>query len=232
MEGLDERVILAQSDSAEADRLLMEYLPMIKKQVLETISRGMDYEDMLSTGMLAFAGAIRQYNPQRGNFIPFARLCIRSRILDELRRDGKNAATVSLDADENCGVPGAETDASLAQYSREQERQTLSEEIAALRQVLAGYGVPFDSLAKISPKQKRSRALCITAARQVAANAEMRKIFEQRAKLAQTQLAQALGVSSKTIEQHRRYIVTLVVILLGDYPCIRAFLPAAGEVKV
>lgn len=227
---LDQRVVQAQNDSVEADSLLREYLPMIKKQVMEPISRGAEYEDILSTGMLAFAGAIQQYRPERGSFISFARLCIRSRILDEVRREGKNAAEISLDGNFE-GQFRVETDASLTQYSREQERQTLSEEISALRQALAEYGIPFDSLAKISPKQKRSRALCITAARRVADCDEMRETFVQSAKLAQTELAHILGVSPKTIEQHRRYIVTLVVILLGDYPCIRAFLPNAGEVK-
>ncbi|MDL2219801.1 RNA polymerase subunit sigma, partial [Ruminococcaceae bacterium OttesenSCG-928-O06] len=132
---------------------------------------------------------------------------------------------------ENADGQRIAADASLAQYSRELERLALSEEISALRQALAGYGVSFDSLAKISPKQKRSKALCIAAARQVATHADMRKAFAQTAKLPLARLAQALGVSPKTIAQHRRYIVTLVVILLGDYPCIRAFLPTAGEVN-
>ena len=53
--------------------------------------------------------------------------------------------------------------------------------------------------------------------------------FEQK-KLPQAQLASALFISPKTIEKHRKYIVTLIILLSGDYPGIRAFLPQYREV--
>ena len=231
---LDRRILAAQGDSREVDVLLSEYLPMVKKQVIDTMSPGSDYEDLLSTGMLAFAGAIRQYQAERGHFIPFARLCIRSRVLDELRKDGQgNLITLPLENDpQDEKRSSVEMEASLVEYSREEERRSLVEEIAILRKELEAQGIPFDSLKKIGPKQKRSQQLCISAAHTVLNDEAMRTEFIQRSHLLPNELAARLDVSPKTIETYRRYIVTLVIILYGDYPCIRAFLPKIREVSI
>ena len=230
---LDRRILAAQSNSREVDELLSEYLPLIKKQVTDTMSPGSDYDDMLSTGMLAFANSIRQYRAERGHFIPYARICIRSRVLDELGRDGQsNLITLPLESDEQDDNRNrVETEASLVEYSREEERRTLVEEIEILRQELANQGIPFDSLSKIGPKQKRSQQLCINAAHCVLNDTAMHDEFVQKSHLLPKELADRLNVSPKTIETYRRYIVTLVIILYGDYPCIRAFLPKIREVN-
>jgi hypothetical protein len=47
--------------------------------------------------------------------------------------------------------------------------------------------------------------------------------------LAQAELAKEFGISPKTIEKYRKYIVTLSILLLGDYPGIKAYLPLYRE---
>jgi RNA polymerase sigma factor len=39
------------------------------------------------------------------------------------------------------------------------------------------------------------------------------------------------NLSERTIEKHRRYIVSLTLILSGDYPGIQAFLPRGGDTE-
>lgn len=228
MADLEERVLQAKTRRREIDALLEEYLPMIKSTI-QPYTTGGEFEDLLSVGMLAFVNAIHQYAPGRGGFIAFARVCIRSRVLDDVRRNSRAAKTIPLFPDEGEYSPA---DAALAmeQYNREAERQSLAEEIAALRQELEDYGVAFTQLARAGPKQKRSQAFCRAAADALLKDASLRKAFQARKQLPQAELAARLNVSIKTLEKHRKYIVMLAVLLSGDYPAMRTFIPDSREV--
>ena len=169
---------------------------------METLSQGIDFEDMISVGMLAFVNAIKQYRLERGKFIPFARICIQSRVLDEIRKDKpgklKTVLLVSGTSDDGDDYQDKSLAASAVyQYNRDLERQALAEEIETLRQELSIHSIHFDDLTKISPKQKRSRQLCLSAARQVLSDDSMLVNFQQSSRLATTSLATSLGVSVK-----------------------------------
>lgn len=227
---LEQRVHIARSNREEMDRLISEYLPFIKKQVQSFIYKSIDnqeYDDMLSIGMFAFVNSVRQFEPERGSFLSFASLNIRSRLIDEFRRNKQGFSNVvQLFADDTEEtVKSAEESASIMQYSKERERETLSEEIGLLQADLSRVGIDFSELPKICPKQNRSRKQCIDLARAVVGNERLKEDFIRTWRLPQAALAEQFRISVKTIEKHRRYIVAIIVMLLGDYPCIRAFLP-------
>ncbi len=226
---MEQRVLQAQNRPEEAERLIEDYLPFIKTTILP-YARQMEFDDLLSLGMLAFVGAIRRYKPQRGGFIAFAKLCIRSRILDDLRRNAKAKTpnTLVFPAEDE-GESPADVALALQQYGRDAERQLLAEEIAALRQELDGYGICFTRLAKTGPKQKRAQLFCRKAAYTLLSNPTLTSAFASSKRLPQAELASLLKVSPKTLEKHRQYIVTLAVLLQGDYPAMRSFIPNSKE---
>lgn len=218
MEALEERVARAAAQSGEMDSFLREYLPFIKKQA--ALSRGaLDYDDAQSLAMLTFANAARQYVPERGAFLPFAAVCIKNRLTDECRIERRYTEKVLKFPTE-----GGEPSVPFA-YDRELERQALSEELGRFSAAIHTYGLDFQELARCCPKQKRARTLCRELATLVTGEDTLRSDFLRTGRLPQAALAQRGGVSVKTVEKHRKYIVALAVLLTGDYPDIRAFLP-------
>lgn len=216
----------------EINRLVTDYLPFIKKEAAGFGASPLEYEDRLSLGMLVFMNCVKQYSEQRGAFFPYTSVCIRHRLIDEARKLGRaqcNAIPFASEKDDGAATP--EGRASMAAYDRQQERRGLQDELTKLGSKLAQHGLSYGELARICPKQKRSRALCADLARRVLREPEMRDHFARRAQLPQKELARKAGVSEKTIEKHRRYIVALLLILQGDYPGIGAYIPGYGEVE-
>lgn len=228
LNSLENRVLAAQTDHSEANRLISEYLPLIKSQVSAAGNESMDYDDMLSIGMLGFLDAINQYDPNRGSFVSYATLIIKNRLIDEYRKTNRNAGRVihlyQDDADEKTTRSIDET-ASIQEYQIEQERKLLAEEIELLKSELERYGVSFQELTKICPKQERSRKQCAELAGAIVSNPSLKEDFIRNSRIPQTALSEQFKISPKTIEKHRKYIVTIVVMLLGDYPGICTFLP-------
>lgn len=227
MDELTIRIGQAQTSADAMNQLLVDYTPFIRLEASKTQVRGMDHDDKVSIAMLVFLSCVRQYRPDRGGFIGFARTCIRNRLLDEGSRAMRREGSVQLlDA---AAKDHLEYASSQEQYDEAQERQDLAEEIDALASALSAFGIELSGLPAICPKQRRSRQLCARLARAVAGDALMRETLLTRHVLSQRSLAERFQLSEKTIEKHRKYIVTSAIILIGDYPGIRAFLPEGDD---
>ena len=232
-DNLGQRVAEAGRDEAALNRLIADYLPFIKKQVASLHLSSLEFEDAQSIAMMVFTNCILQYEAERGGFLSFARTCIRNRLIDEARKTGKTcAAAVPLrgEAEGETEIDAAETSASLLQYDRDRERQRLCDEIDEFSERLSPFGIVFSDLPRICPKQKKARLQCMAVADYISRTAELRRRLLETCRLSQNELAEHFHLSVKTIEKHRKYIVTLAILRMGDYPCIQAFLPMAKEV--
>lgn len=232
MDEMEIRLKEARADPREMERLISDYIPFIKKQIGGK-DFSLEYDDRLSLAMLAFVNCVRQYEEGRGSFLFFCASCIRNRLIDEGRRQmGYRAKVVPLVTESEEGEHSASGDAaSLAAYDMEREKASLREEIEALRWKLREYGIAFEELPRICPKQERSRKQCLELAKKVVGTQDFRLTLQKQRRLVQAELAQIFCISPKTIEKHRKYIVTLSVLLMGDYPGIQAFLPQYREVR-
>ncbi len=228
MNDIAERIVLAKQNQSDMNKLIIDYLPFLKRLVLETAKSSLEYDDRLSIAMLMFMICVRQYEVQKGNFISFASVCIKNRIIDESRKEVRFPKSTIFPVSEF----KIEETASLELYSKELERSLLIEEIEDFSSYLKYFDIDFSELVKICPKQDRARKLCNEVARVITQDADMKQIFIKSHRLPQKDLASKLGISVKTIEKHRKYIVTLVILLLGDFPFICSFLPQYGEVKI
>ena len=224
-----ERIQIAKNVNVELERLISDYMPFIKKTVNDEGLWGWDieYDDRLSLAMLTFMNCVKQYQVERGSFMPFAAACIRNRLIDEARKQRRySGKVIPLISDEEDALSEAmEGNVSIAIYNREQEQECLCEEISDFSEKLWEYGISFNELSRICPKQERARKQCIELGRYVVNNEEMREKLIRQRRLAQSELARVFGLSEKTIEKHRKYIVAIVIVLAGDYPIIRVFLP-------
>lgn len=229
MDELTQRLALAGAENEELNSLIADYMPFIKSEVSKTPVFGLDYDDRLSLAMLVFMNCARNYESTRGAFLPFAATCIRNRLIDEGRKHQRHQEKLILLEPEE--AEHYEAAAAISAYSITQERDALAEEIDRLSDALSAFGVTLGSLSQICPKQKRSRALCVRLAREVVRDEAMRHSLRSHRRLAVAELARRFAISEKTVEKHRKYVVTIALILSGDYPGIQTFLPDAEEVR-
>ena len=82
---LADRVLIAKSSDGEMNDLLREYRPFILSAVLTNSPKA--EEDYVQAGMLAFAQAVRTFEPGKGSFLSFAKLLISRRVIDCIRQD-------------------------------------------------------------------------------------------------------------------------------------------------
>lgn len=234
MNDLLPRLKNAKTDNAELNQLISDYMPYIKNEVLKTPIFQMEFDDRLSIAMLVFMNCIRQYDEGSGGFFPFVSTCIRNRLIDEGKKLARyHAKVIPFRFDrENDGMENtAITMTSKREYEREQERFSLSEEIDLLSKTLMEVNITFDNLSDICPKQNRSRKQCTALAGEIVSDPALKEQFLHSYRIPQAELARRFGISEKTVEKHRRYIVAIAIILSGDYPGIQAFLPKGGDVK-
>lgn len=227
---IENRIILAKTDRHALNSLLSDYMPFIKKQI-SAVHLALDWDDMLSIAMLTFSGCVAQYEIGKGNFLAFATVSIKNRLIDEDRKERRHTGKIVSLYSEGGVLVSPVGDISLQKYNVEAQRQTLSWEIDALSAALLPFGITFRELSRICPKQDRARRLCFGIVKLLLSDEHMKKQLFRNKQLAQAELAAQLSISAKTIEKHRKYLVTLAVLMSGDYPGIQAFLPQYKEVR-
>ena len=84
-------------------------------------------------------------------------------------------------------------------------------------------GVDFFELPKASPKAKKTKAACMQVIGYLLHEPLLLQAVHKTACLPGKTLMQELGVSSKVLERHRKYILAGLVILGGDYPTLQGY---------
>lgn len=232
MGNITDEVLEAQQNSKNLNQLISKYLPFIKKQITRMQGIHLEYDDMLSIAMVTFSGCVQQYAPEKGNFFGFCGVCIKNRLLDESRKQLRYEHKVIplIDDTDQDQPQDSDSKASIAMYNTQQEQQCLAQEIETFSNEIKQFSINFNDLPRISPKQKRSRHLCQKLANEIVSTPSLYKELMVHQRIAQAQLSIRFHISPKTIEKHRKYIVTLVLLMSGDYPYIQSFLPNFKEV--
>jgi len=82
------------SESERIDELVSRYMKTVFAFAAKYASSA-DYEDLVSDGMLGLLGAIRTYDPSRGEFAAYAAVCIDNRIKSAVKRYNTWAERIS-----------------------------------------------------------------------------------------------------------------------------------------
>ena len=189
-------------------------------------------DDEWSVALLAFSNAVDTYTVGRGDFLPYAKTVIRSRLTDHFRTQKhlfhevvtapyilEGGGTPEEDTD---GVYRAVVNESLA--DRAKTRENLREEILEMNTLLKTYGFQFFDLTACSPKQDRKRADCAAVIRYLLGEPNLIREMKQQKKLPVKALVSGSGISRKTIDRYRKYIIMAVLVLQGEYPMLSEYL--------
>jgi RNA polymerase sigma factor len=226
---LIEKLKLAKQNKRALNELILEYTPFIKKSAAFVFFRAQQRQEALTEAMLAFVHAVQTYNEGHGVFINYAGTVIRNRILDTVRRETtiqRRFFSIPFGAstnDEN--AVALEHEVSRCVYDIAKEKENLRMEITEVNKEFSDWGFSWKLLLKKCPKQKRSRRGCFAAVKSIFETPGLIESIIRKRQLPVTELVATKGFSRKILEKYRHYIIAVIILLKGDYPYIRAFLP-------
>lgn len=233
-EDLTARLELARIDKRSMNVLLHDYMPFIKKCVSAVFFKADERRNNTTEAMLAFVHSVQTYNVESGAFIPYAQTVIRNRLINAALKEAnikKKFFTISIFKDENETEGQWELETARRQYEITDEHKNLKMEIQAINMEFDRWGFELLDLVKTCPKQERSRQTCGAIARKAMENRQLIAEMAQTRTLPIKQLAALSRCSEKTLEKYRRYIIALIVIMEGDYPYLRSFLPPFDQLE-
>lgn len=229
---LEELLSAARRGEKQArEELLRQYTPLILRVGSQVSGRflhvGRDEE--VSIGLLALNEAIDRFDPGRGaTFISFSEMVIKRRLIDYYRRvRGQSEIPMSeLESEDDEGNPlrSVEHKQAVEQFTKAREAEDRKTEIIRYARRLAEFGIRFSELVEISPKHEDARERAIEAARIVARNPVFSQHMQSRKELPLKQLEELVGVSRKTLERQRKYIIAVTLIMLEDFYFLKHYI--------
>lgn len=209
------------------------YRPYIAKVTSRFCKRYIDPErdDEFSIALLAFNEAIDQYAPGAGrSFLGFAETVIRRRLIDHVRREKRHALSAPMsafdteDEEEQGSVNPVEIRLAVERHDRQRDAEERKLEIEEFSVRLAEYGITFAELAEVSPKHADSRRMLAGIGRQIARSPDLLALLQSKKQLPIKQLLAATGVSRKTLERNRKFLIAIALLYDGSYPYLQNYL--------
>lgn len=190
-------------------------------------------DDEWSVSLCAFSRAIDVYTESKGDFLPFAQMLIKRSLTDYYRGRSSQMREISVSpatfeggneaADEEDKEP-ENIRVAVVQQCTQTVDNSLQLEIMTANKMLQEYGFRFFDLVTCSPKQDRSREECAAAVRAALRSTEIRKKLRTTKKLPSRELFRESGISKKTLDRYRKYIIMAILILDDDYPLLSDYL--------
>ena len=192
-------------------------------------------DDEWSVALCAFSHAIDIYDGTKGDFLPFAQMLIRRELVDAYRQEARHAGEMSVAPEVFDGSAEPEEDdksvyLAVVRESVAASERSLHDEIVAANTMLTEYGFRFFDLTECSPQQEKTRRECAAAIRGLLKDPPLLvSLLRQNRKLPMTELYRLSGVSRKTLDRYRKYIIMAALILSDDYPQLAAYLKFVKE---
>lgn len=221
-----------EGDKQAREQLLRDYRPFYLRVASGSAKKYLvlGRDDEASIAMMAFNEAISAYNSNAGaSFLSFAEMVIKRRMVDYYRKRSSKHSEIPLssfeDDDNEVGtINRIELRNALYEQQRQREGEEYREEIFRLNQMLSDYGISFSELVKISPKHEDARRRALEVARTMAEDEKLKEYLLKRRALPLKALQERVSVSRKTLERQRKYIITLTLILIGEFYFLQEYL--------
>ncbi len=229
---VDKLLTPAKAGDKEArEELLRQYTPLVLRVGSQVSGRYLQVgrDEEVSVGLLALNEAIDRFDPSRGaSFITFSEMVIKRRLIDFYRRQkGQGEIPLSeLESEDDEGnlLQTVEHREAQERFLQHRESEDRKEEILRYAKRLSEYGIRFSELAEISPKHEDARDRALEAARLVARNPLYSQHMITRKELPLKQLEDQVGVSRKTLERQRKYIIAVALIMLEDFYFLKQYI--------
>lgn len=220
-----------KGDTEEREKMIEEYIPFIIKTVSDQLNRYIEAENSeeLSIAIEAFNEAIDKYEKDRGNFISFAQLVIKNRIIDDLRKKNKHKKAIPISQFEEEDKDQLQKYFSIEDFTK---NFTLRAEIKEFEKKLNNFQIGFSDLVEEAPKHIDTRANAIRVAKYIADDEGLKEELFRKKRLPSKKLIDGLGTSLKILKRSRKFIIATVIILEGDFEKLKSYIGSSqGGVK-
>jgi RNA polymerase sigma factor len=223
-------------DGAARERLIAVHTPLVLRVGARVCGRYLQAgrDDEVSIGLMALNEAIDHYRPGSGASFPaFAEMVIRRRLIDHFRREAARRETTfsELEQEDEEGDAWSPVELAYAQQLDRDRREAEDRraEITEFLQLLRPYGVTLEDLVRQSPQHADARQRAVAVARAIAARPEWVAYLRRYRALPLRELEACgeLGVSRKTLERQRKFIIAVALILIEGLDTLRSYLPGA-----
>lgn len=229
---INKRIIEVKNNNDDINVFIEEYKPFIISTTSKILKRYIDYhnDEEYSIALMAFSEAITNYKEDKGSFLSFAQRLIKLRLIDNYRKESRhkdvNFTQLALTEDdeseqlinknsvENHQLEGID-------YLRKLEIDEFSKE-------LLEYGISFIDLVKVSPKWGSTRNLYNNLIKESIKSPIIMEALVKKKILHIKELEKITEVPRKKIERARRYMVAVLIILIGDYEYLRDYINLEG----
>ena len=231
---LNSLALIAKRDEAAREKLIKDNRQTILRSASSAAKRYVtENDDEWSIAMYAFSKAIDTYSPEKGDFLPFAGMVIHRSLIDYFRSEARHAPEIAVAPEvmEGNGDNGEEDTVYLAvaEQSAQADEHLLRDEIMEANELFSSFGFSFYDLTACSPKQEKTRRECILAVRYMLKPKERTEDFKRTGKLPIREIKKATGVSAKTLDRYRKYLVAVIILLTGDFPHLADYLKPFRE---
>ena len=194
--------------------LIAEYIPFIISSISKVTGRFVDTKNSeeLTIGMQAFDEAITRYEADKGSFINYASLLIRSRITDYLRGNQAHSAGEILDGE------------SIEDQADYHENQEMKLEVHEFKVSLLDYGIDLESLVEGAPRHSAVREDLISLCSRISADQLIMARMKQTRKLPMASIVREYGISKRRLKRHRDFIIAVILIYDKKLTYIQEFL--------
>ena len=205
-------------DEIAREKLINYYKPYIINTVGHICKRYITWSDEESSiGLIAFNRAIETYDVHADKtFLNYVYLLIKRDLIDYFRKENK-VQHVPLEVKSNDNerlVNVYELEKSMDSHSQTIQKQELIEEILELSKILSGFNVQFEELEQCSPKHRKTQKKLVALVEDFVQSSDLVDSFLMKRRLPVNSFIKKSGYRLKTIERHRKYIVTLILLKL------------------
>jgi len=223
---------IQEGDLRLRNQFITDYQPYVAKVTSRFCKRYIDpaRDDEFSIALVAFNEAVNQFSSSAGrSFLSFAETVIRRRLIDYVRKEQRFAQNVpysSFDAydDEDNIVNPVEIHQAIEQFEKQKGMEERQSEITDLSGVLSEFDIRFADLVEMSPKHSDSRQMLMAIGFMLSQDSQMMRSLLSKRMMPIKELMEIAGVSRKTLERNRKFIIAVALIINGPYPYLREYL--------
>lgn len=225
LKNINEQVMIIKNDKERINLFINDYKQFIIAYCNKSLNRYIDInnDDEYSIALMAFYESIQSYDISKGSFFSYAQRVIKSRLIDYYRKNKALLNEKSIEEDTE-----DEDKFFLNQSIENYEKQDISYlrklEIESLIGELSKYDITFKDLIKSSPKWKSTRRQYNEIINYIIKDRDIIEEICLNNKIPITKIQKDTNIPRKTIERSRKYIISVLIILLGDYQYIREYI--------
>jgi RNA polymerase sigma factor len=197
------------------EKIIRHYQPYIINTAGRISGRFLTWSDEeASIGLLALNRAIDTFKPNGGRtFLSYAYLLINRDLIDYFRKEKKEGSNLILvTQEEDTSTNLIDVKKSMESYQQDTETTELIEEILEFSEVLKQFDIEFEHLEKFTPKHRDTREMLLEMASSFLDYSELIEEFLRKKRLPVKAFLTKTSYSLKSIERHRNYLVTIIVI--------------------